>query len=128
MKNNITQILILVTIIGLIITLPALIQNNLNANKAEKDIKTVFDLSKKLCKSGCTDYPKEWIIPGKEIEAELYCMRQCKDNMKNIREEYLNKNFPILFTNEYNYRVSQIYCILGLVCPQSRISDLIENY
>jgi len=63
-----------------------------------------------------------------EKDAELYCMRQCSNNKKEIREELLNKKFPILFTDIYHYRVAQLYCIIGLYCPQSQIVDFIKNY
>lgn len=110
-----------------LVTIPALYQNNRKANQVEREVKEVLKAMKKICASGCTEYPRDWVVPGLETEAELYCMRQCNNDMEGVRNYYLD-NFPVLFTSQYNYRVAQLYCVLGLVCPQSQIAEIIRNY
>lgn len=124
----IQKVLILFIILAFIATLPATFQNSIRGDQAEEEVIKILNISKKICDSGCTDYPPDWVTSGHQADAELYCMRQCKDNMKGIRENLLNDGFPVLFTNEYNYRVAQIYCVLGLKCPQLEIKKLIEDY
>lgn len=116
--------------IGLVFlaTLPAAWQNGNRSDQAEDEVRQILRVSKKICESGCTDYPDDWVVEGKKAEAETYCKAQCENNMKGIRDGLLNEGFPVLFTNNYNYRVAQVYCILGLNCPQSKITDVISNY
>ncbi|OIO15214.1 hypothetical protein COV53_01505 [Candidatus Gottesmanbacteria bacterium CG11_big_fil_rev_8_21_14_0_20_37_11] len=47
---------------------------------------------------------------------------------KHIKQDLLNNNFPILFTNKYNDNVARIYYVLGLKCPQLIITKFIEDY
>ena len=127
-KGWIISIVILIIILVFIATLPAFIQNRIRGSQAEKEVTIILDMAKKICDGGCTNYPQNWVAPGYQAEAELYCMRQCKNSMKGIRENLLNEDSPVLFTNKYNFRVAQIYCLLGFFCPQMAISNLIKNY
>lgn len=109
------------------ITVPGFIQNRIVGAKVEKEVKQVLTIAKNICDSDCKDYPDDWIVPGAMEEAEAYCRDRCLDNMRDIRHEYLD-NFPILYTNKYNYYVSQLYCIAGLYCPQLVITKIINLY
>lgn len=109
-------------------TLPAAFQNARRSNQAEDEVRQVLKIAKRICESDCTDYPADWIIEGKKVEAESYCKSQCENNMQGIRDGLLNEQFPVLFTNKYNYGTAIIYCLLGLRCPQSTVTDVINNY
>lgn len=123
----IKKIIPVVLILAFLATIPALYQNNRRVGQVKAELKKVLDISKKICKSDCTEYPSDWVNPSSKIEGELYCMRQCNNNMRGIREGLLD-DFPVLFTNQYTYRVAQLYCILGLACPQLQITEFIEGY
>lgn len=128
MKSKIKIILVLFIALAFIATLPAIFQNASRTRQVKNEVKQILDTAKVICKSGCTSYPEDWIIRDKQNEAELYCMRQCQNNMKGIRGSLLNEDFPVLFTSQYNFRVAQIYCLLGLRCSQLEIIDFIESY
>ena len=125
----IKRIVTILIVILFLITIPVLIQNQYKVSQVKKDLKVVLSLVKKICSSNCTEYPKEWDISGSgsKAEAELYCMRQCSNNMKGIKDSLL-EYFPVLFTNKFNFRVAQFYCLIGLACPQKQITDYIENF
>lgn len=121
-------VLTVILLSGFLIAIPISWQNSNRAEQAKKELKVILDMGTKICDSNCTVYPKEWIIPGREQEAELYCMRQCSHNKKAIRDELLNEKFPVLFTDIYHYRVAQIYCLVGFYCPQLEVTNFIKNY
>jgi len=121
------KIIAILLILGFLATIPAMYQNQRRVKEVKTELKEILDASKEICNSGCTDYPSDWVISGLETEAELYCMRQCDNDMKGIRDALLD-DFPVLFISQYNYRVAQLYCILGLVCPQLQITEFIEGY
>ena len=130
MNNKYSKIktaILVIVVLAFIASIPAVIQNSAKTNQAKKDIKELLDMTMKVCNGGCD--PTSWeIAPEKQDEAKTYCLAHCQNNMKGIRDSLLNEGFPILFTNQYNYRIAQIYCLLGLNCPQKEISDLIKDY
>ena len=121
------KIITILLIIGFLATLPAMYQNQKRVKQVEKELKEALNISEEICNSGCTDYPPDWVISGFETEAKLYCMRQCDNNMRGIRDELL-EDFPILFTSQYNRRVAQLCCVIGLACPQLQITDFKVSY
>lgn len=123
MKKIITILLIL----SFLATLPAMYQNQKRVKQVKKELKEVLSMSKEICNNGCTDYPPDWVIPGFETEAKLNCIKQCDNNMRGIKDKLL-EDFPILFISQYNYRVAQLYCVIGFTCPQLQITDFIDNY
>jgi hypothetical protein len=126
-RPRIKTISVFLILLMFVATLPAVFQNANKSEQVEKETKQLLDTAKKVCDGGCD--PTSWeIAPENQNEAKLYCITQCQNNMKGIRDSLLNEGFPILFTNQYNYRVAQIYCLLGLNCPQKKISDIINNY
>lgn len=123
MKKVLTILLISV----FLATIPAAIQNQRRVREVKVELGEALSVAKKICDSGCTEYPPDWVVPGADAEAQLYCIRQCDNNMKALRDALL-ENFPILFTNQYNYRVAQLYCVVGLACPQLQITEYIRGY
>jgi len=124
------KVIIIIIVLLILSTLPAVIQNQKRADIAIEELKEILDEFKKVCDSGCTDYPEEWVMAGFEPEPERFCRLNCMDNMNGIREVLLTEYFPDLYIdiNEYNHRVSQLYCALRIVCPQLQVIEFIKNY
>lgn len=115
----IKKVIPVVLILAFLATIPAVYRNNRRVGQVKAELGRGLDKAKKICKSDCIEFP--------EIEAQLNCMRLCKNDMKGLREGLLD-DFPVLFTSQYTYRVAQLYCILGLACPQSQITEFIKGY
>lgn len=127
-KKIVKLILIGLVILLFIISIPGVFLNGRGLNKAEDYARVVLDEASKICNSNCTDYPKEWVMGGKEAEAKLYCMNQCSNNMEGLRQTLASDLKPTMFTNQYSYRVEQVYCILGLRCVSREIEDFVSGY
>ena len=126
-KHLLKVFLIAVAIILFVGTLPAVFLNSRKIDQAKESAQVILDEASKVCSSNCTDYPDEWVIEDKEAEAELYCMRQCTNDMEAMRNE-INKMPLIEFENQYTLRVAQLYCLLGLRCYATEIEDYVNNY
>lgn len=114
-----------IIILFFIITIPTTFSNSKSVNQAKDYAKEVLNEGQKICDSNCTDYPTEWEIEKKD---ELYCMDQCSNNMMKIRQGLIDNLEPTLFKNQYDYRVGQLYCVLGLRCVLSELEDFVYNY
>ena len=121
------KVVAILAIIGFLVTVPALYQNGRRVSQVKKELKEVLSMARVICDSDCHDYPSDWIIPEQEVEAELYCMRQCSNNKKAIKDALL-EDFPVLYNTQYNYRVGQLYCLLGLACPPSEIIEYVRGF
>lgn len=128
-KKIIKFVLIGLVVLLFVASIPGVFLNGKELSRAEDNAREVLNEASKICSSNCTDYPTEWgWIKGREKEAELYCMRQCSNNMAGFRQELINDLKPTIFKNQYSYRVGQAYCILGLRCVSLEIEDFILGY
>ena len=123
-KKIVFGTLIFILLLG---TLPGVYIVGGKIDQAKDDIKIYMEPAEKICGSNCTVYPDEWVIQGKEAEAELICMRQCASDMKAIKDEVNQIEF-IEFDSQYTLRVAQLYCLLGLKCYATEIEDFINSY
>ena len=116
MKKPIKVIIAGVVIILFILTIPGMWQNASDYKVLERDLSDIYEKIDTICDSGCKDYPPDLVIPGKELEAENYCLNQCRDKgeMKKEMREHALSSFE--YRSEYHKRVGQLYCILGLNC------------
>ena len=67
--------LIISTILIFIITIPFAYQNGGDYKKYHEEIEKGFKTIDKVCDSGCTEYPKDWVQDDNQLEAENYCLR-----------------------------------------------------
>lgn len=121
-------ILVGIVIILFVITLPALHTNNKRFNQVRNEARLVLNEGLKICSSQCANYPAEWVKEGQEVEAELYCMRQCSNNMENIREEIAEDSVNRIFKDKYHYKVEKVYCVIGMRCFSLEMKDFIYSY
>ena len=103
-------------ILAFIITLPGGFQNGTDYSKFRDELPDGYGMIDDICSSDCKNHPKDWIIPGYELEAENYCLTQCMDKgkMRKGMRDALLANFQ--YRSTYHRRVGQIYCLLGLNC------------
>lgn len=127
-KERIYKAIAAVSIILLFVaTLPAAFSNSNKIEQAKTSAKEVLDRASKICSSDCKDYPSDWVSEDKRAEAEIYCMSQCSNDMKIIRDS-VSEASSIKFENQYMLKVAQLYCLLGLRCYAVEIKDFIQNY
>lgn len=116
MKLWLKYILLISLVVLFLISIPFAWQN---ADDYKQINNAITDSNKeidKICSSGCTDYPSEWIIPGKELEAENYCLRQCQSKSKMKEDLAKSISSMFLFRSKTHKAVGVIYCLLGLNC------------
>lgn len=123
-KNMLGGALILILLLS---TVPGIFIVGGEIDQAKEDIKIIMSEGAKICDSNCTVYPDDWATQGKEADAELYCMRQCANDMKAIKDEVKQMEW-IEFDGQYTLRVAQLYCLLGLKCYATEIEDYIDSY
>lgn len=110
-------VFIMLFVILFLITIFINLQNRKDYKKTENVIKSISVEIDKICDSGCTDYPEEWIQANKKLEAENYCLRQCMDKgkMKEDLTEIIKSNF--LYRSKAHKIVSFAFCAIGFGCP-----------
>lgn len=91
-------------------------QNASDYSAVQKQRDEGFLMIDRVCDSGCTNYPSDWVIPGKELEAENYCFRQCQNRVE-MKKEFENKIWASFeYRSDYNRVIGFTYCLLGLNC------------
>jgi len=104
-------------------TIPGAIQNFSHYKEIKNQLMQFIEMSEKICDSGCTDYPRDWVIKGLELQAQNHCLQQCMDR-ENLRSKIIETVLPLQYESQYNYWVMQLYCVTGLFCPPAEIMEM----
>jgi len=127
-KENPGPIVAGIIFIIFIASLPGLYQNNKQETKVINQLDEMLSYSKSVCNNGCKDLPEEYIGSSFEDNARAYCMNQCSNNMKGVKES-LKTEFDLeLFQSKYTKVVGSTYCLLGLRCSPLRVDAFIDSY
>lgn len=117
LKKYCRFVFIILIVILFLISIFINLQNRKDYKEKENGINEISVMVDKICNSGCTDYPEEWIQTDKKLEAENYCLKQCmnKGKMKEDITEIIKSNF--FYRSKTHKTVAVIYCAIGFGCP-----------